>query len=470
MYAMIFSVWGSLLRTMHPCALFSVCACIASTTFSVSALSLEYHTDEWALADQIVDGIQLPNIPDREFLITDYHQQSGGDVRPAIMAAIDAAVGAGGGRVVIPKGEWLSKGPVALQSRINLHLEKGATLKFSPEPEHYLPVVKTRWEGTELYTYSPLVYAANVKDVAITGEGVIDGNAESRFKSWHPKQSADMQRLRKMGAKGIPVEKRVFAEGTYLRPPLVQFFHAERVLLEDFTTLNSPFWINHLVYTDHATVRGIRVESHFPNNDGVDIESSSNVLVEHSWFRTGDDSVVVKSGRDLDGRTIGVPSERIVVRNNDMGGEDGIALGSEMSGGIRDVFFTDNVLRNGDSAFRFKANLDRGGLVENVRLRNLKVESFDNLFWFQLNYPGELGGFFPSTYQDIVFENIEVQEVGTFLEVHAPEAAPLKDVLFKGIQVGKVETPMIIENAVNLEFKEVQLGSQRIDGVLSWRK
>jgi polygalacturonase len=444
--------------------------CALATVFPFALVAKE--RDDWAMAERIVAEIKLPNIPAKTYRITDFGapEKPETDARPAIQKAIQTAADSGGGKVVIPRGKWLSNGPVVLQSRIELHLEEGATLLFSPEAKHYLPAVKTRWEGTELFTYSPLIYAANVEDVAITGKGTIDGNTDSEFKSWHPKQQADMERLRKMGAGGVPVEKRLFAEGTFLRPPLVQFFHAKRVLLADYTTLNSPFWVNHLIYTDNATVRGIRVDSHFPNNDGIDIESSSNVLLENSWFRTGDDSVVIKSGRDLDGRTIGIPSERIVVRNNDMGGEDGIALGSEMSGGIKHVFFTDNILRTGLSAFRFKANLDRGGMVENVRLRNLKVESFKNLFWFQLNYPGELGGFFPSTYRDIVFENIDVQQVDTFLEIHAPSAAPLQDVQFRGIRVERVKTPMVIENAVNLTFDEVQIGTQRIDGVLSWRE
>lgn len=426
--------------------------------------------DDWSLAGRIVDDIRLPEIPVGEYPITEFGATSDADARPAIMAAIEAAAKAGGGRVLVPEGAWLSKGPVVLQSRIELHLAEGAKLLFSPDTEDYLPVVKTRWEGTEVYGYSPLIYANNVKDVAITGKGVIDGNADSGFLAWYEQEDPDKQKLRRMGAGGVPVEKRVFGEGSFLRPPLVQFFHAERVLLEDYTALNSPFWVNHLVYTEDATVRGLRVESHFPNNDGVDIESSRNILVENNWFRTGDDSVVVKSGRDLDGRAIGVPSERIVVRNNDMGGEDGIALGSEMSGGIHDVFFTDNILREGKSAFRFKANLDRGGLVENIHLRNLQVESFDSLFWFQLNYPGELGGFFPSTYRDIVFENIQVRRVDTFLEVHAPSAAPLQDVQFRDIHVRQVGKPLIVENAVNLSFDRVRLGSQQIDGVLSWRQ
>ncbi|WP_428819383.1 glycoside hydrolase family 28 protein [Microbulbifer sp. MCCC 1A16149] len=456
----------AMMSRLRPVRGLLVCALIFFGAPSTYAKS----DSDWSLAEEIVAGIQLPSIPDRELSILEFGATPDTDVRPAIAKAIAAAAQLGGGRIVIPRGEWVSHGPVILRSKIELHLAKGAVLKFSPDPDDYLPVVKSRWEGTELYTYSPLIYAAGVEDVAITGTGTIDGNAGSTFKQWHPKQNVDMQRLRKMGAGGVPVEERIFGEGTFLRPPLVQFFGAKRVLLEDFTALNSPFWVNHLVYTDHATVRGIRVESHFFNNDGIDIESSSNVLVEKSWFRTGDDSVVVKSGRDLDGRTIGIPSRRIVVRHNDMGGEDGIALGSEMSGGISDVFFTDNVLRKGVSAFRFKANLDRGGLVENIHLRNLQVESFENLFWFQLNYPGELGGFFPSIYREIVFENIQVKEVGTFLEVHAPDAAPLKDVVFRGINVEQVKTPLVIENAVNLEFDEVKLGDQRIDGVLSWRK
>jgi polygalacturonase len=192
------------------------------------------------------------------------------------------------------------------------------------------------------------------------------------------------------------------------------------------------------------------------------------VLVENNLFRTGDDSVVVKSGRDLDGRTIGIPSRDIVIRNNDMGGEDGIALGSEMSGGISNVHFTDNVLRKGLSAIRFKANLDRGGLVEHIRVKNFKVESFETLFCVKLNYPGELGGNFPSTYRDIVFENFEVEEAGIFLEVHAPAVSPLENVSFTNIRVDRNTTPFILENANKLEFSNVKIGSQTVNGKLDW--
>lgn len=423
----------------------------------------------WDIASEIESIIELPKIPERTLSIATLGaKQSPSDARPAILEAIESLSEKGGGRVVVPEGEWLSFGPLHLKSNIELHLSEGAVLKFSGEPSHYLPVVKTRWEGTELYTYSPLIYAKEVHDVAITGSGTIDGNSESEFLTWHAKQDADLMNIRRMGFTGVPVEERVFGEGTFLRPPAIQIFGGERVLLSNYKVINSPFWVNHLVYVTHATLKGVRVESHFANNDGIDIESSSFVLVEDCVFRTGDDSVVVKSGRDLDGRTIGIPSTFVLVRNNDMGGEDGIGLGSEMSGGISHVYFTDNILRSGNSAFRFKSNLDRGGLVEKVRIRNFKIDQFDTLFWFQLNYPSKQGGNFPATYRNIVFEDLEAASVGTVVEIHAPEAAPLSNVVFRNIRIEESDTNFIIENAINLEFDNFQIGDQRIDGFLDW--
>jgi len=150
------------------------------------------------------------------------------------------------------------------------------------------------------------------------------------------------------------------------------------------------------------------------------------------------------------------------VRGNDMGGEDGIALGSEMSGDIRYVFFTDNVLRSGSSAIRFKANLDRGGTVEHVGVRRFKVGSFERLFWFQLNYPGELGGNFPATYRDIVFEGFEVDDVGTLFEAHAPPQAPLRNVLLENVAVSSAQENVILENVEDLRFEGVTVAGRPV--------
>ena len=424
-----------------------------------------------APAQKIVDEIKLPKIPDRVFSIVDFGALAGAmhDSRPAILAAIQKAEAQGGGKVVIPAGVWFSGGPIHLRSKIELHVAEGAHLLFSPDPADYLPVVLTRWEGTEVYGYSPLIYARDVHDVAITGKGIIDGNADSEFFAWHPQEKPDQLKLRQMGASGVPVEQRQFGEGTFLRPTLIQFFSAERVLLENYTAKNSPFWVNHLNYTTHATMRGVKVDSHRANNDGIDIESSSYVLVENNHFRTGDDSAVVKSGRDLDGRTIGRPSEHVVIRNNDMGGEDGIGLGSEMSGGIRNVYFLDNILRTGSAAVRFKSNLDRGGVVEKIRVCNMQVESFDSLFWFQLNYPSQLGNNFPAVYRDILFENISVEKAGTVLEVHAPESAPLQNVTFRNVEIKRADNHFVLENAENLVFDNLRINGERVDGRLNWK-
>jgi polygalacturonase len=439
-----------------------VCSACAATV--AGAFAAEPAVD-WTRIDAIVAAIERPRIPARVFDVARRGGVADGrtDALPAIRSAIDEAAAAGGGRVVLGRGVWLSKGPVHLKSRIELHLEEGARLLFSPDPADYLPVVKTRWEGTEVMTYSPLVYARDVEDVAITGPGTIDGNRESGFHAWHPKAEPDFQRLRRMGFDLVPVEQRVFGAGTHLRPPLLQIFGGKRVLLDGYTITNAAFWVNHLAYTEHATVRGLRVDSRFPNNDGVDVDSSRYVLIEKCVFTTGDDSVVIKSGRDADGRKVARPSEHVVVRDNDMGGEDGIALGSEMSGGIRHVFFTDNVLRKGASAIRFKANLDRGGTVEDVGVRNFTVESFERLFWFQLDYPGELGGNFPARYRNIVFENFRVQDVGTFFEAHAPASAPLADVLLRGITVNSAKTPFVLENVEGLRLQDVTIAGKKIE-------
>lgn len=427
--------------------------------------------EDWAVASQIVQVIQRPRIPSVQLNVVDAGAKGDGVANdlPVVQGAIDKLSAQGGGKVIVPKGTYFCKGPVVLKSCIELHLEEGATLLFSPEPADYLPVVRSRWEGTELMNYSPLVYAYGLHDIAITGKGTIDGNADSTFHEWTKKQKPDQLRLRGYGAEGVPLEERVFGEGTFLRPSLVEIDYCERVLLEDYTATNSPFWIHHLNCSNHVQVRGLNVDSMKANNDGVDVESCKYVVVEENKFHTGDDSVVIKSGRDYDGRQVGKPSKYVVVRKNDMGGEDGIALGSEMSGGIAYVFFEDNDLRDGVSAVRFKANLDRGATCEHVRVRNMRIANFQNFIWFQLNYPGELGGNFPTLYNDLVFEDITVESIADKLfEAHAPKGYPLENVVLKNITVKSAgNNNLILENVDNLRLENVLVGNQRMDGIIS---
>ena len=269
----------------------------------------------------ILAGIRAPVFPDRDFPVTDFgaRPDDGRDATAAFRAAIEACARAGGGRVVVPPGVYLT-GPIHLKSRVNLHVSEGATIRFSRDPAAYLPVVRTRWEGVELMGYSPLVYAYEQHDVAITGKGTLDGQADAEHwwpwkRNGHPQsQKPDRDRLFAQAEAGVPVAERVFGAGHYLRPQFVQPYRCTNVLVEGVTITNAPMWIIHPVLSRNVIVRGVTVVSSGPNNDGCDPESSSDVLVEDTLFDTGDDCIAIKSGRNADGRRLGVPSERILVR------------------------------------------------------------------------------------------------------------------------------------------------------------
>ncbi|MCC2604697.1 glycoside hydrolase family 28 protein [Planctobacterium marinum] len=437
---------------------------------SVSAHANNTQHDIDQAVSHILQQIELPNIPAREYQLSDYADAESlqKDILPALKLAIADASKQGGGKITVPAGKWFVGGPIHLQSRIELHLSEGSHLLFSGEPAHYLPVVEQRWEGTEVFAYSPLIYANHVEDIAITGTGIIDGNADSQFHAWYQQQDADIRALRKQGFDGEPLAKRVYGKGHYLRPDLLQILNAKRVLLEGYTALNSPFWVNHIVYTEHATLRDLKVDSHFPNNDGVDVDSCSLVLVENNHFSTGDDSIVIKSGRDLDGRNIAKPSHSIVVRNNTMGGEDGLGLGSEMSGGIYDVYFLNNTLVGGSAAFRFKANPDRGGKVENIYIQQATVGQYDHLFWFQLDYPSQWGGNFKTQYNNIFFNDINAAQVDTVFFMRAPDDWPLGKVQFQQVNVENAEHIFDVKNVSDLDLRKVNIGKYQITGQLQW--
>lgn len=417
----------------------------------------------WGQVPKLVKSITVPSFPDRDFDVTDFGAVGDGetDARPAITEAIDAANAAGGGRVVLPEGTWFSEGPVHLKSDVNLHVSDDATLRFSQDSTDYLPQVLTRWEGTELYNYSPMIYAFRATNVAITGGGLIDGDSENGFSTWKNKQGAAQTALREMGTTGVPVEERVFGEGDYLRPSMIQFFESNNVLLEDYTVIDSPFWVNHFVYTHNATMRNVTVDSRLPNSDGVDVDSSSNVLIEGNTFITGDDSVVVKSGRDQDGWRVGRPSEAIVIRGNDMRGHNGLTVGSEMSGGVRDIYMEDNVLGKVRAAIYFKSNTDRGGFIENVWVRDIDVQEAETVVEFDSNYKGEGSGKYPSLYKNFFIEKVVAQSAGTGIYAHGIESQPIRNVLVRNVTIGHVETPLDLENVEEMALVNVRMNGGR---------
>ena len=316
-----------------------------------------------------------PTFPDRTVDIRDHGAVGDGEklCTEAFAKAIDACVRAGGGRVLVPKGIWLT-GPIHLKSNIELHVSEGAEIRFSQRYEDYLPVVLIQRGGVQCYNYSPLIYAIDCENIAVTGEGTLDGQGEKWWEFF--KHQPGMKRLFEAPAKGIPVEKRVF--GTVedgVRPPFVQFFRCKNVLLEGFTIKRSPSWCLHPVYCENLIVRKLRVLTRgIPNGDGIDPDSCKNMLIEHCYFDTGDDCVILKAGRDEEAWEIGIPCENIVVRHCHMKhGHAGFGVGSEMSAGVRNVYVHDCHFEATHTGVNLKSRRGRGGVVENVWVENVRI-------------------------------------------------------------------------------------------------
>ena len=319
----------------------------------------------------------LPKIPDRSFAVADFGARGDGKTKDtdAIAKALDATEQAGGGVVRFAAGTYLT-GAVKLRSNVGLHLEKGATLLFSTDPSDY-PVVLTRWEGTECMNYSGLIYGQGVHDVAITGEGTIDGQGKAWWGDFRKGSWAAMKKLRELGETTDDPKQRVFGtREAGLRPCLLEPIGCERILLDGVTFTNSPFWTIHPVYCRDLTARNLKIHGTGPNTDGLNPDSCANVLIERCAFDTGDDCVTLKSGRDKDGRRVGKPTENVTVRDCTFArGHGTVVIGSEMSGGVRNVL-AENLTADGtDAGVRIKTRRGRGGTVENVVYRNMTLKN-----------------------------------------------------------------------------------------------
>lgn len=325
--------------------------------------------------------LKRPEIPHRRFDIRDFGAQEGGLVKNirAIQTAIEKAARAGGGIVVIPEGKWLT-GPIRLDDTINLYLSKGAELLFSQDFSDYLPVVFSRHEGIECYKYSSFIYAEGKSNLAVTGEGVLNGQGKPW---WGFKEKNIEKLLYEMGSKGVPVKERIFdgKDGRQLRPAFFQPIRCKNILVEGVTFKDGAFWTITPTYCENVIVRNVKIitESeygHVPNGDGVDPSSSKNVLIENCEFDTGDDCIAIKAGRDRDGLRVGIPSENIVIRNcRGLRGHGGIVIGSETSGGARNVYAVDCKYTGTDRIVRIKTARGRGGIIENMWFRDLHGEN-----------------------------------------------------------------------------------------------
>ena len=384
---------------------------------------------------EIEQSIRVPQFAAQDFPITKYGAKSGNTAKKnqkAIQKAIDTCNKKGGGRVIVPAGQKFLTGAITLKSGVNLVVEDGAVLEFAFEPDLY-PIVPTRWEGLDCWNLSPLIYAYQQKDIAITGKGTIDGGG-SRETWWpwvsspkfgfkegmpvHQWKETSRPRLLKSAEDGIPLDERRFTKEDGLRPQLINFNQCEGILIEDITLLRSPFWVIHPLLSTDITVRGVHINNDGPNGDGCDPESCDRVLIENCYFNTGDDCIAIKSGRNNDGREggqgafAGRPSKNIIIRNCKMNnGHGGVVIGSEISGGCQNVYAHDCEMDspNLDRVLRIKTNSCRGGVIENINMRNVTVgQCGEAVLKINTDYePKEVccRGFYP-TVRNVTMENV----------------------------------------------------------------
>ena len=340
---------------------------------------------------KIEKQIKRTSFAKRTFYITDFGAKPHNEAEPcheAINQAITACSLAGGGTVVVPTGTFFT-GPITLKSNVNLHVSEGATLKFSTDQSLYFPGVITRWEGIDCYNARPLIYAYGETNIAITGKGTIDGQGSKE--AWWPmcgaprygwkegmvaQRNGGRERLLMYGETNTPIYKRIMTPEDGMRPQLINLYSCNTVLIEDVTLLNSPFWVIHPLFCESLIVRGVNIFNRGPNGDGCDPESCKNVLIENCVFDTGDDCIAIKSGRNNDGRKWNIPSENIIVRGCQMkNGHGGVVIGSEISGGYRNLFVENCEMDSPelDRVIRIKTSTCRGGVIENVFVRNVTV-------------------------------------------------------------------------------------------------
>ena len=438
--------------------------------------------EAWNRVPDILARIRAPRFPDRDFVVTDYGAVEGGEVAAteAFRRAVAACHEAGGGRVVVPAGVFLT-GPVHLRSNVNLHVADGATLRFTTAPADYLPAVFTRWEGVELMNYSPLVYAFEQENVAVTGGGTLDGQAggtdwwtwkgpwKDNRHGWTegmPQQKPARDRLFQQAESGVPVEERVYGEGDYLRPSFVEFYRCRNVLVEGVTVVRSPMWLLHPTLCTNVTVRDVTANSHGPNNDGCNPESCTDVLIEGCLFDTGDDCIALKSGRNADGRRLAAPIQNVVVRDCTMrDGHGGVVIGSEISGGARDVFAERCRMDspNLERVLRIKTNSVRGGVVEGVYMRDVVAGQVADAV-VRINYlyeEGDAGPFDPIV-RDVDVRRVTSEQSEYALYLIGYPDDPIRDVRLADCRFDGVAEGSVIEHVEDLVFDDVLINGRPV--------
>jgi len=421
----------------------------------------------WGYVSEILRNTRPPRFAARDFSITTFGAIPDGTTlaTDAIAKAVDACHRAGGGRVVVPAGTFLT-GAIHLKSNVNLHVSAGATLLFSSDPTQYLPVVLTRFEGQECMNYSPFIYARDCENIAVTGSGTLDGGATwDNWWSWVTPSGPDAQTLQQLAADGVPVEDRVFGDGHHLRAAFIETQSCRNVLIEGLTILRSPFWEIHPVLSRNVTVRGLTIDSRGPNNDGVNPESSQYVHIQDCTLNCGDDCIAIKSGKGADGLRINVPSENILIENCTLNIRYGaITIGSEMTGGVRNVFVRNCTIGSPNLYFGLyiKTNSVRGGFAENIYLRDLDISNLTKEV-VSCNFyrsEGDVGPLTPRV-RNVELRNVNVRHARNAFSIFGYPRSPIQDFRLIDCTYTSIDAASSIQDT-ELSFQNFHVNGQLI--------
>ncbi|MFL7869184.1 MAG: glycoside hydrolase family 28 protein [Anaerolineales bacterium] len=410
--------------------------------------------------------IPEPVIPEGIFDLRDYGAVPDGKTlnTAAFRRAVEDCHAQGGGTLRVPAGDWLT-GPIHLKSNIRFHLERQALVRFSTNFDDYLPVVFTRWEGVECYNYSPLIYAVDCENIAVTGEGVLDGQGQAWW-HWKQLQHPAAKELYHAQYHGIPVEKRIFGTPEKaLRPQFLQAIRCQNVLLEGVTFINGPMWTMHPVYCENVIVRNVSVKTSGPNGDGLNPDSCRNVLVEGCSFDTGDDCIAINSGMNEDGWRVGIPCENIHIRNCGMSeGHGAISIGSGMSGGVRNLYAHDCRVTGGDHGIRLKSMRGRGGYIEQVYFENFQLSGLRleaillNMFYGSSS--AESTSQTPPQFRNIHIKNVTCESAQAAIVVRGLPEQPIQNVVLEGLDLTS-EAGILCHDAIDLTLKDIIVHAQK---------
>lgn len=445
--------------------------------FQVKAQSKMWSSSEQALKEmeQIKKSITVPKFKDKEYLVTNFGAKGDGVTKntTAFKKAIEACNKAGGGKVVVPVGNFLT-GPIYLKSNVNLHLSEGAIITFSQDTKDY-PLVLTRWEGMDCMNYSPQIYAYNEQNIAITGKGTINGNADKThwwpwkgraqygWKKDTPNQLKARESLHVMMRDKVDPQKRIFGDGHYLRPYMIQPYNCKNLLISGVTLIDSPMWFVSPVMCENITIEKVKIDSKGPNTDGIDPDACKNVLIKDCYLNTGDDCIAIKSGRDEDGRANKKAAENHIIEDCEMkNGHGGIVIGSEIAGGAKNIYAVNCKMdsKNLDRVLRIKTSSSRGGTIENIFLKDITVGSYgESAIHFNMFY--ENPGKFMPVIRNIWVENLNVEKGGDYaIWINAYKESPIENLKVVNCKFNGIKTPLKIDNIKNMQLENVTVNGE----------